>query len=264
MAHSVGVGKTGLSPRVRGNPGGPRPPAAQVGSIPAGAGKPTAWCSRTRRSGVYPRGCGETAPPTPGLNEATGLSPRVRGNHDRDGLAADLPGSIPAGAGKPSRPSRMTGWCGVYPRGCGETLGKSYLRSRFQGLSPRVRGNRSSPDAVERRRGSIPAGAGKPVRTAAQGWPRRVYPRGCGETFRAERGPPALAGLSPRVRGNLARHGPPLERPGSIPAGAGKPIGSRRSASFSRVYPRGCGETPYLTRAVAALRGLSPRVRGNH
>ena len=75
---------------------------------------------------------------------------------------AATPGSIPAGAGEP--------WCGgdepgvreVYPRGCGGTGMAGAGGNMDAGLSPRVRGNRSTDPYIRRSIRSIPAGAGEP------------------------------------------------------------------------------------------------------
>ncbi len=50
----------GLSPRVRGNRPGHKPPSKSPGSIPAGAGEPASKAYSQRCSQVYPRGCGGT------------------------------------------------------------------------------------------------------------------------------------------------------------------------------------------------------------
>ena len=191
---------------------------------------------------VYPRACGGTAGVTSGCRGmvTSGLSPRVRGNRALSGL-----------------PSRAT--TGVYPRACGGTdrLAETWLlhvrsiparageppgirNSALTGLSPRVRGNRPIKAMLTRAGRSIPARAGEPYadRTsmnwsipARAGEPvsreprtrRRVYPRACGGNLR----PPSLrhsgdmAGLSPRVRGNL----------------------SVASVEASLIYPRACGGT---------------------
>ena len=54
---------------------------------------------------------------------------------------------------------------------------------------------------------------------------------------------PSVAGLSPRVRGNLL---PGMHRhrsPGSIPACAGEPSNDHRAYARQAVYPRVCGGT---------------------
>ena len=70
-------------------------------------------------------------------------------------------------------------------------------------------------------------------------------------------------GLSPRMRGNRAWtiRGNPWH--GSIPTHAGKPRSDLPTPSQCRVYPHACGETFTIGLSRKALRGLSPRMRGN-
>ena len=93
--------RKGLSPRVRGNPFTSSATSPRSGSIPAGAGEPTARPERPGRSWVYPRGCGGTLQNEHVSGASRGLSPRVRGNHAPTGGDPNPPGSIPAGAGEP-------------------------------------------------------------------------------------------------------------------------------------------------------------------
>ena len=73
-----------------------------------------------------------------------GLSPRVRGNHpDIDG-AALVQGSIPTCAGEPQQAGNRRGGVKVYPRVCGGTGNGLRKTAAAQGLSPRVRGNRTA------------------------------------------------------------------------------------------------------------------------
>ena len=137
----------GLSPRVRGN----RPPlpgcSAPARSIPACAGEPQRAASSVCGHAVYPRVCGgtHTSPLLP--CSPAGLSPRVRGNLLKL-LSRDLyPGSIPACAGEPSRSRARPRNTAVYPRVCGGTCRARRAGWRDGGLSPRVRGNRSSTTA---------------------------------------------------------------------------------------------------------------------
>ena len=110
-----------------------------------------------------------------------------------------------------------------------------------------------------------------------------VYPRVCGGTRTARCMAVRMAGLSPRVRGNLEeghkeqaglrsiprvrgnRHAAAHDGAafGSIPACAGEPRHTRLHLARRQVYPRVCGGTILsISRAVASM-GLSPRVRGN-
>ena len=50
------------------------------------------------------------------------------------------------------------------------------------GLSPRVRGNPASRNVLGITIGSIPAGAGEPLRDVRKISIQQVYPRGCGGT----------------------------------------------------------------------------------
>ena len=95
----------GPSPRVRGN----RVPDVErddpKGSIPACAGKPSSWPRRPEQRRVHPRVCGETVHTVAVYLDDQGPSPRVRGNPSLASALSALRGSIPACAGKPSRPS---------------------------------------------------------------------------------------------------------------------------------------------------------------
>ena len=77
------------------------PDCPEPGSIPAGAGEPLGLFPSRLIRRVYPRGCGGTDPIWRMMRQAEGLSPRVRGNRQAEGLAVVGIGSIPAGAGEP-------------------------------------------------------------------------------------------------------------------------------------------------------------------
>ncbi len=152
----------------------------------------------------------------------------------------------------------------VYPRVCGGTRRRESNRRTRPGLSPRVRGNprrqRLSPAA----RRSIPACAGEPDRCGYGYWQQRVYPRVCGGTGSKPVSVNSVTGLSPRVRGNrLLDYGIP-HGIRSIPACAGEPHEVLIRSVVRKVYPRVCGGTAAAGFDGIALRGLSPRVRGNH
>ena len=95
------------------------------------------------------------------------------------------------------------------------------------GLSPRVRGSRNIGGGMDKRAGSIPAGAGQPSRHWLARSTGEVYPRGCGAAADSA-GKPALRwGLSPRVRGSPVALIEKLKLQRSIPAGAGQPAMAR-------------------------------------
>ncbi len=192
-----------------------------------------------------------------------GLSPRVRGNLGVVQRRTRGRRSIPAGAGEPRGGGARIPCFRVYPRGCGGTALFRLPATRVVGLSPRVRGNPDRHGGVDAGRGSIPAGAGEPIRAAIQRPKLSVYPRGCGGTATDPMFDRFIGGLSPRVRGNRAP--PPFGRGihGSIPAGAGEPLPDKADLAGHEVYPRGCGGTSSRTLFRVAPYGLSPRVRGN-
>ena len=99
----VALSGPGLSPRVRGNHALPFPRERQCRSIPACAGEPSPLPPLVAAWSVYPRVCGGTFA-GPGVSIAhEGLSPRVRGNLGGADGHHRRAGSIPACAGEPYR-----------------------------------------------------------------------------------------------------------------------------------------------------------------
>ena len=170
----------GLSPRVRGSHLQHAVGRIDLGSIPACAGKPLPRDPRNIGKRVYPRVCGEAGHDGAG-GDQKGLSPRVRGSPVRGTGDAMRPGSIPACAGKPPYSSVRAHMARVYPRVCGEAPKAAWMDDLNPGLSPRVRGSRSTAVARSGLSGSIPACAGKPICEAPVECVIRVYPRVCGE-----------------------------------------------------------------------------------
>ena len=172
-------------------------------------------------------------------------------------------GSIPARAGEP--PPSTCGKCGrwVYPRACGGTRGVDGVGVYRRGLSPRVRGNQPGYRHAALHGGSIPARAGEPPDEAGSHPPDEVYPRACGGTTAAGVDDTAVAGLSPRVRGNHAGQQDDHLDVGSIPARAGEPRAGLVAGQHDGVYPRACGGTITFLSVRGRRHGLSPRVRGN-
>ena len=198
---------TGLSPRVRGNPGGFTCWPPSLRSIPACTGKPCAWTVGGRTREVYPRVYGETVARVIMPDSKSGLSPRVRGNLLLLSGYCLLVRSIPACTGKPACRRDNDRRDRVYPRVYGETFAVTERSSSSIGLSPRVRGNRRWSVCRGPRHRSIPACTGKPRLAAARRpWPT-VYPRVYGETGNVRKRDLQDLGLSPRVRGNPASRG---------------------------------------------------------
>ncbi len=91
----------------------------------------------------------------------------------------------------------------------------------------------------------------------------RDYPRVCGGTAIPRASYARRGGLSPRVRGNRILPPGVDARHRTIPACAGEPWRRRSQQHRRRDYPRVCGGTTSAPVKLVALRGLSPRVRGN-
>ena len=253
----------GLSPRGRGNLLHDRHQRLERRSIPAWAGKPCRSRRAATRTAVYPRVGGET-PWRPGSwSSARGLSPRGRGNRQPSAQFIASARSIPAWAGKPPRPPRDRSAPEVYPRVGGETGSSPIVAHRYNGLSPRGRGNQPGDREPGHQDGSIPAWAGKPVHVVAAFAMFWVYPRVGGETVRRLISSPISAGLSPRGRGNPAARCSDRPCGRSIPAWAGKPSCAMLRSPLRQVYPRVGGETSRDLMPSASPGGLSPRGRGN-
>ena len=213
----------GPSPRARGSHAVLEDRGGQLGSIPAGAGKPGPGRAGGPGAGVHPRGRGEARYSSCHTASLNGPSPRARGSLDRGRREAVAVRSIPAGAGKPSNEPDPRALARVHPRGRGEAGSWRIPGCRGRGPSPRARGSQPARPPGGPRRGSIPAGAGKPCSRAARAERTRVHPRGRGEAGCRSCHVRCHAGPSPRARGSRPRPRRHPRRPGSIPAGAGKP-----------------------------------------
>ncbi len=233
----------GLSPRVRGNPFLSIVGPVESRFIPACTGEP--FTSRGGSSGkwVYPRVYGGTASGRSRMTRHHGLSPRVRGNLQVEVVRLNKRSLSPRVRGNPHfTPPRL----GPFS------------------LSPRVRGNRRAQKGGENNPESIPACTGEPLLRVSFYRSMRVYPRVYGGTSMAFRSVSREPGLSPRVRGNRIRLRLDRRYGGSIPACTGEPSWPGNPSRRSGVYPRVYGGTPGGEPRLHHVRGLSPRVRGNH
>ena len=151
----------------------------------------------------------------------------------------------------------------VYPRECGAATVPPQQRMQWGGLSPRVRGSRSSGGRRRHPTGSIPASTGQPLNDAEYSGVDRVYPREYGAAGKPIGKVPSMKGLSPRVRGSPCEVSelPDLSR--SIPASTGQPRMAICASVVAMVYPREYGAALRRRRCRCDCRGLSPRVRGS-
>ena len=113
--------------------------------------------------------------------ETEGLSPRVRGSrHGRLGRQSGE-GSIPAGAGEPSRVPIPADHPRVYPRGCGGAVFLAQDSDDNEGLSPRVRGSQAAPQHAAECKGLSPRVRGSLRGCPYQPTPPGSIPAGAGE-----------------------------------------------------------------------------------
>ena len=145
----------------------------------------------------------------------------------------------------------------------GETPSPGARLAAQPGPSPRGRGNPRDRARAGLRRRTIPAWAGKPKAAGRDRGRDRDHPRVGGETRRVSFSGNPWKGPSPRGRGNRPGDAVPLCGGGTIPAWAGKPVTFMRRGRKRRDHPRVGGETSRSRRWVAAIRGPSPRGRGN-
>ncbi len=253
----------GSSPRVRGDLGQAQVQRPRVGLIPACAGRPTRSRRAKATTWAHPRVCGATTDGHLLLMRQEGSSPRVRGDRRPAARARDLPGLIPACAGRPCGARCRTWTTGAHPRVCGATNTPSLWTIHTPGSSPRVRGDRSDRGMDSTMAGLIPACAGRPRCWPAGGGSARAHPRVCGATFAPSFQEIQNWGSSPRVRGDLHWLSPWAMGPGLIPACAGRPTGPSRPNRRSWAHPRVCGATHGMRAFISATQGSSPRVRGD-
>ena len=252
----------GSSPRVRGKQRDAVPLRAQVGLIPACAGKTPARASATSGSPAHPRVCGENPPLRWRLLLGRGSSPRVRGKLHHDGPSIEAEGLIPACAGKTRRRWAARRRVPAHPRVCGENRTVVLYARGDLGSSPRVRGKLGQRREGTPLRGLIPACAGKTGHRGRSPSSGTAHPRVCGENGWHRHRIRPNPGSSPRVRGKPALAARMAAAMGLIPACAGKTaiwVAHRLGAS---AHPRVCGENGTPLSAEEAREGSSPRVRG--
>ena len=151
----------------------------------------------------------------------------------------------------------------VHPRERGEATAVLTSAPVRWGPSPRARGSPNGGALSPAMRGSIPASAGKPLRSRLPGDDSGVHPRERGEAVPPGDPGERPAGPSPRARGSLGSCGIWRSAGGSIPASAGKPRPPGSETAAGRVHPRERGEAVPNPPARLWTTGPSPRARGS-
>ncbi len=254
---------TGPSPQVRGSRERNSGHGRRQGSIPAGAGEPSASVIGGASTGVHPRRCGGAHDGQDEAGRFEGPSPQVRGSLAVADVGVGDLGSIPAGAGEPSRRRARSGRRRVHPRRCGGARGPYCPSSSPRGPSPQVRGSQVGAGRGSLGNGSIPAGAGEPRPARQRSSGSRVHPRRCGGAGPMSGDEKGDKGPSPQVRGSPRTGLRDDVQPGSIPAGAGEPGTARSWRGGAGVHPRRCGGAGGRGGRRKPDGGPSPQVRGS-
>ena len=130
------------------------------------------------------------------------------------------------------------------------------------GSSPLTRGKLRAHVLPARRRGLIPAHAGKTVDTARVDTHARAHPRSRGENLDTRERGRSSPGSSPLTRGKRVDAHGRVQRAGLIPAHAGKTRGRPDSVVAEQAHPRSRGENPRWCRAGRRGGGLIPAHAG--
>ena len=152
---------TGSSPLTRGKPLPVLLNMAGLRLIPAHAGKTSTASRSPTRTRAHPRSRGENACALSTRLMASGSSPLTRGKLTRLHPRRLPAGLIPAHAGKTHLLTVALPFGRAHPRSRGENISRSAIRHAGSGSSPLTRGKLSRRSCPSRRRGLIPAHAGK-------------------------------------------------------------------------------------------------------
>ena len=234
--------RPGSPPQVRGKLLAVRLSPVLFRITPAGAGKTLKYILLCPKWWDHPRRCGENKDPELLLMYILGSPPQVRGKHGTmDAKTLDR-GITPAGAGKTHLLDQFHFYLRDHPRRCGENTAQWTQKRLIGGSPPQVRGKRISSTNFIFISGITPAGAGKTFRLSPAKIAAEDHPRRCGENIHISADFFAHIGSPPQVRGKLALIANLPQIIGITPAGAGKTLGSGRSAVGIRDHPRRCGE----------------------
>ena len=130
------------------------------------------------------------------------------------------------------------------------------------GSSPLTRGKRVIESETAPLWGLIPAHAGKTRRGRRHREADGAHPRSRGENGGARARGDRRPGSSPLTRGKLIAPEGASERPGLIPAHAGKTRSDHGRRNRARAHPRSRGENLRVRRSGSDDEGSSPLTRG--
>ena len=217
--------------------------------------------SRCRRW-AHPRSRGADFTSTQKEREQRGSSPLARGGHPRHRGQVDVPGLIPARAGRTTARSRSGETPRAHPRSRGADQGWSPNSSAPAGSSPLARGGRADVGGHRCSPGLIPARAGRTRPASRAGLRRWAHPRSRGADVGWAGGRPVSEGSSPLARGGRVGQAVADRSRGLIPARAGRTRVRSSSSTTPRAHPRSRGADLPEHDRDAAVWGSSPLARG--
>ena len=171
----------GSSPLTRGKRHAILAPVSRAGLIPAHAGKTSSTSNEFLTRRAHPRSRGENCGRTRGSRRPAGSSPLTRGKRCHRRRLSASSRLIPAHAGKTAASGGPTNPGGAHPRSRGENQVTVRTRVCRVGSSPLTRGKHRTHRLPSRRRGLIPAHAGKTRDGVLKSMSIGAHPRSRGE-----------------------------------------------------------------------------------
>ena len=197
--------RSGSSPLTRGKPHRGGTASRLTGLIPAHAGK-TSAAHRARGSGsAHPRSRGENQSCQAPGRLVLGSSPLTRGKPLARCVVPYVVRLIPAHAGKTDSADDADNHGEAHPRSRGENLSSVRNTRAMPGSSPLTRGKRAYHGGHDKRRGLIPAHAGKTSLCDAHLFNTSAHPRSRGENLAWAVDGARGYGSSPLTRGKRSR-----------------------------------------------------------
>ena len=232
--------------------------------IPAHAGKTTQGRRVMDTTAAHPRSRGENCRPSRRAVTTGGSSPLTRGKRTHSSARPTRVRLIPAHAGKTAGPPPAKPSGAAHPRSRGENAAQGGGGPEQVGSSPLTRGKLGNGVERLRRRGLIPAHAGKTTAASTCAPSHPAHPRSRGENVHGPQAHRSDRGSSPLTRGKRDAWTWREECTRLIPAHAGKTVIGNSMHSRAPAHPRSRGENVGTVVGVGEVAGSSPLTRGKH
>ena len=193
---------------------------------------------------------------------AMGSSPRIRGEYSGTNIVTNHRGIIPANTGRITFKFQYVTFTRDHPREYGENPAGMRSYTPLTGSSPRIRGECFAISSRAASSRIIPANTGRMQAGLQTPYGHWDHPREYGENAANPADWAAVAGSSPRIRGELHETGRPAIQGGIIPANTGRIVDGLCPLLRPGDHPREYGENTAVSRGQTAASGSSPRIRG--